>query len=59
MEPEQLTLLDLVHAVSYLTDDDDELVVTVTSMLQSGPPRTRLSDGVTQEDRAPNGRLVG
>jgi len=35
-EPEQLTLLELVDAVSDVTDNDDEVVATVISMLQSG-----------------------
>ncbi len=39
-EPEQVTLLELVRAVSEVTDDDREVVATVRHMLQSG--RVRL-----------------
>ena len=39
-EPEQVTLLELVRAVSEVTDDDREIVATVRHMLQSG--RVRL-----------------
>ena len=39
-EPEQVTLLELVRAISEVTDDDREVVATVRAMLQSG--RVRL-----------------
>jgi len=39
-EPEQVTLLELVRAVSEVTDDDGEAVATVRHMLLSG--RVRL-----------------
>ncbi len=39
-EPEQVTLLELVRAVSEVTDDDREVVATVRHMLLSG--RVRL-----------------
>ena len=39
-EPEQLTLLELVHAISEVTDDEQEIVATVREMLRSG--RVRL-----------------
>jgi len=39
-EPEQLTLLELVRAVSEETDDESEVVATVRHMLLSG--RVRL-----------------
>jgi hypothetical protein len=39
-EPEQVTLLELVRAVSEVTDDDREVVATVQHMLLSG--RVRL-----------------
>ena len=39
-EPEQLTLLELVRAVSEETDDEREVVATVRQMLLSG--RVRL-----------------
>ena len=39
-EPEQVTLLELVRAVSEVTDDEREVVATVRAMLLSG--RVRL-----------------
>ena len=39
-EPEQVTLLELVRAISEVTDDEREVVATVRDMLQSG--RVRL-----------------
>jgi len=39
-EPEQLTLLELVRAISEVTDDEREVVATVRDMLRSG--RVRL-----------------
>ena len=38
-EPESVTLLELVKAVSEVTDDDREIVATVRHMLQSGRAR--------------------
>ena len=34
--PEQVTLLELVDAVCDVTDDDEEVVATVLSLLESG-----------------------
>lgn len=35
-EPERCTLLELVEAVSEVTDDDEEVVATVLHMLKNG-----------------------
>lgn len=40
-EPRKLTLLELIKAVSEVSDDEDEVVATVTYMLHSG--RVRLA----------------
>ena len=38
-EPRQTTLLELVRAVSEVTDDDHEVVATVLHMLKTGTVR--------------------
>jgi hypothetical protein len=38
-EPQNLTMLELVEAVSEVTDDEQEIVATVIHMLESGSVR--------------------
>lgn len=40
-EPRDVTLLELVGAISEVTDDDREVVATVVQMLESGTVRLR------------------
>ncbi len=40
-QPRDVTLLELVGAICYVTGDDNEVVATVVQMLQSGTVRLR------------------
>jgi hypothetical protein len=53
-EPQHLTLLELVEAVSEVTDDEQEIIATVLHMLENGS--VKLAGNFQDE---PTERLVG
>ena len=50
-QPHDCTLLEVMMAVSEVTDDDAEVLATVSHMLKSG--RVRLTQGVEYEQADP------